>query len=1083
MCAQFGGPAPTFHNVLIRDRLLDKLGRGSAGPTLICAPSGQGKTVLAAQLASCFDVARWIDCHGERPDSLVLHREVMQLLGAGSRLSELDGSPDDLAILAEISAPVVAPPHSKCLVLDDMGFGGAAQGVETLWLVTQILSQGGCSLLITSREELTNLGNSLHHYGFADPLDLRLTLSEAEELAQRRSDVAPNIVACIWEETAGHAAFFMVMLHASSYGCTPSLEHPRLSAWINHLVSAQIAVVDQTLLRTVCLLGKGKITELSACAIEHAAERLLRMSQNMPLIRVVGPDEGSVRLQSFIVHDLLVEHVLDVLSKDEGSEGVVERAIDVLMSRPDVSRVARVIHLCRPDRIIDFLSTHGFECERMGEAARLAVLFAQAPLVSIMAKPRLLLLWADVLLDCDEFEEAYSKARAARVLAEHDSDLSTAVQAIATALDALRLMNRWDEASSLLAEGRNASVQAGVPDAARAAISRAGANMLILAGHYGEAERLLREALSVDSHDARFLSDLRESSETLALIPCFARGDMFETIRALSPWAALDEGRIAQRIDSRGNLAVALVEAGRIERATALLRQILPVASISSLVSYLPVLGCAEFADGRETEGLRCVADGIRTALQNRFELEAAQNRVFQAMLLRAAGLKEESLTSAERGYERLCVQDFIDFRRLAALEVAASLLALGDPAAARAWAEPTVAAGFGENAHHAFRAAMILAECDRVEGRTEDGIARIGEHVDHIASENSNFQAAMYSRAFPDILGMITAATGAAALPVHMLRMIPPEAAERTLRASRHYLDSAEWATLGERLLGVGQFDSFVERKGKSICRVRVFGGLEITVGDRALSDRDWKKRKARTLFAMMVLNRGQEIPREQLLDHVWPELPEDRAKNNFYVAWSAMKSALMGADVKVGPCPYIENTAGRCRIVTKSVRSDIDEFEEFLASGRDAEAAGDVDGAIDSYERLSAVYRGELLPGDLYDDWFSPYRDRYRFEFLAAMLRLVDLLLEKDDPCNALVFARRALHIDPYREDLYQATLRCQIAAGQRSAAVETFVQCKTNLSEELGLDPSAETMALYQEVLVMEERPRYDTFNSSR
>jgi len=600
--------------------------------------------------------------------------------------------------------------------------------------------------------------------------------------------------------------------------------------------------------------------------------------------------------------------------------------------------------------------------------------------------------------------------------------------------------------------------------------------MLILAGEYDEAEQLLRQALAVESGDPRFASDVRESSETLALIPCFARGDMFRTARALSPWAALDEGRLAQRVDSRGNLAAALVEVGRIERASAMLREILCIAGTSSLVCYLPVLGCAQFAEGLESVGLATMADGIAMAAEARAELEAAQNRVFQAMLLRAAGRAEDALTSAERAHERLCVQDYMDFRRLAALEVAASLLALGDPRAARAWAEPVVAAGFGENAHHAFRAAMILAECDRVNGDFEAGGARIAQHAQHVRSENSNFQAAMYARAFPGVLGMITGAVGAKDIPVHLLRMVPAESAERVLRASRGHLDSQEWATLGTRLMGEQQFDAFVRRGGRAICRVKVFGGLEVSIGDRMLHERDWKKRKARTLFAILVLNRGQEVAREQLLDHIWGDLSEERARNNFYVAWSTMKGALMGEQTKAGPCPYVDNSAGRCRIVPQYVRSDIDEFEELVSAGREAESEGDTAGAIEAYERVASVYRGELLPGDMYDDWFSPLRDRYRFDFLSTMLRLVDLLLERGDPSNALVFARRGLMVDPTREDFYQAALRCQIAAGQRSAAVETFVQCKTQLAEELGLDPSAGTIALYQQVLVMEERPRY-------
>jgi len=1080
LCAQYGGLVPSYRNMFVRGQLLEQLGRGDVGPTLICAPSGHGKTVLAAQLAQCFDGARWIDCQGEPPDQDLLADEIAILLGK-------DRSPDSSSKL-DLSRLVVAGSSQgdgikRCLVLDDVLVAGAPRVIEMLWLTANLLSQSDCSLVVTSTDAIDRPCSTLRHFALVGPDDLRFTNDEARSIAEANCDVSVETAAQVWEETQGHAAFFAVMLQACKSGSSPSLKHPRLSAWIDHVVSTQLSDGEYRLLQVASLLGSGRTTDLGACRIEHAAAVLKRASTAMPLLRMVDSrSASSPRTGSFVVHDLLVEYVLSAMRRGESSMELAGLAVSVLVDRADFVRVARIVDLAGQDKVIDFLLRQGFACERAGGASRLTELFSLAPLTDIMAEPRLLLLWADVLLDCDEFSESLSKARAARVLAEHDGDMSTVVEAIATALDALRLMNRWEEASRLLEEGRRLAQQSDVPAPARATMSRAGANMMILAGEFVEAERLLRQALEVESLDSRFVSDLRESSETLALIPCFARGDMMGTVRALSPWAALDEGRLSQRVDSRGNLAAALVEVGRIERAIALLREILPIAGTASLICYRPVLGCAQIADNNDAAGLESIAEGIALALEVRSELEAAQNRVFEAMVLRAAGEIDASLTAAERAYERLFVQDCMEFRRLAALEVAASLLAMGDPAAARAWAEPIVERGFGANAHHAFRAAMILSECDRLDGDVESGIRRLEQHSQHIVSENSNFQAAMYSRAFPNVLGMMSAAVGASSLPVHMLRMLPAEAAERVLRACRTYVDSGDWAVLGARLLGAEQFDAFIARKGRPICRVKVFGGLDITVGERTVVERDWRKRKARTLFAILVMNRGQEIPREQLLDHVWPDLPEDRARNNFYVAWSTMKGALMGADAKAGPCPYVENTAGRCRIATKSVRSDVDEFEELLAAGRDAEAAGDAERAIEAYERLSTVYRGELLPGDVYDDWFSTLRDRYRFEFLAAMLRLVGLLLERDDPCNALVFARRALHIDPYREDLYQSTLRCQIAAGQRSAAVETFVQCKTQLAEELGLDPSAETMALYQQVLVMEERPRYDPFGAS-
>lgn len=318
--------------------------------------------------------------------------------------------------------------------------------------------------------------------------------------------------------------------------------------------------------------------------------------------------------------------------------------------------------------------------------------------------------------------------------------------------------------------------------------------------------------------------------------------------------------------------------------------------------------------------------------------------------------------------------------------------------------------------------------------------------------------------------------------MPAHMLKIVLPEYGERSLTLCRSWLEPADWRRLGRRLLGDAGFAQLDRRNGKPICRVRLFGGLDVTVAERTVAEKDWKKRKARLLFAMLVVRQGRDLAREQLFDHLWPDLSETKARNNYYVIWSAMKGALMGERSRSTACPYVENTGGRCRIVTDAVRSDIDEFEEALQEARAAEAVSDASAALAAYARVSMVYRGDLLPGDVYDDWFSDLRERYRFEFVDAMVHASELLLSQDDPCEALAYARRALRVDTLREDLYQMALRCQIAAGQRSGAIDTFIQCRTRLSEELGLDPSGETMELYQEVLVMEDRPRYDDFGLS-
>lgn len=56
----------------------------------------------------------------------------------------------------------------------------------------------------------------------------------------------------------------------------------------------------------------------------------------------------------------------------------------------------------------------------------------------------------------------------------------------------------------------------------------------------------------------------------------------------------------------------------------------------------------------------------------------------------------------------------------------------------------------------------------------------------------------------------------------------------------------------------------------------------------------------------------------------------------------------------------------------------------------------------------------------------------------------------------------------VDPLREAGYQRLMRAQAAAGHRAEALRAYQACRRVLSEELGVDPSPETEALYLELL---------------
>ncbi|NTU70579.1 MAG: hypothetical protein HGB10_01955 [Coriobacteriia bacterium] len=923
---------------------------------------------------------------------------------------------------------------------------------------------------------------TLYEWEVIEQAGLAVTLSEAERyFAYLGIEVSPADADAIHEASGGHAALLAILAtQVATYGVGQlGVRTTSLEAWLErHLASCE-QEGDIAVLALVALLGKGTTAEIKALGETAAGAALDRLTAVMPLLSVSSNGFGST---TFRVHDLLSSFVLERFGFDlpSGSRTTMTRVIDHLSARGDAIRAADLmVRGGRTDGLTAWLEEHGSALLSSGAYEQLRTMVELAPVHELMANPRVLLLWAELCAELGESDESLARCNAVRSLSDHEGDAVTSAKAVSLSLQCYCRLQRFEDAERVANEVLS-SRSAGIPAELRGEALIATARARLTRGGTPEEVRAVLEEACVLTAQVPEGAHIRYTAATLlALVPILSDGDWMAGTRVLSPLVGTPQQLISSRVIVMGNLGLMLLEAGRLHRSLSLLRAALDEARRFGLYTYTgayaPPLGCAEVAAGHVEEGIRRVYEGIDTAEANGESNDSAIDRVYLAVILRASGQLEEALEQAEVAFEQLSVADNLLFRRLAALEVAASLLALGDESAARAWTESVAAEGARPNSYHRLRSDMILAEVDRREGDFEGALARLRRNEEYILSENPNWQVAMYCRAFPELLGLFTAALGPDRLPVHMLRMILPEQAEVILGRVKPLLDTPTWRALGARLLGDDEFAKYLERGGLPLCHVRMFGGLEVSIGGRSVRERDWRKRKARVLFAMLMLRRGQDVAREQIFEHLWPEMDEERAKSNLYVVWSTMKSVLMGPDAEKGAkCPYVESVGGVCRSIRSTVRTDVDAFESACATAHAAEADGDRKTALASYRQIADLYRGDLLPGDCYEDWFGNLRDHYRHEFMDAMLRATDIHLEDGDPHTALIFARKALQHDQFREDLYQAAVRCQIAAGQRSSAIDTYLLCRDRLCEELGLDPSPEMRALYDQILAMEDRP---------
>ncbi|MDR3687399.1 MAG: bacterial transcriptional activator domain-containing protein [Coriobacteriia bacterium] len=909
-----------------------------------------------------------------------------------------------------------------------------------------------------------------------DGHDLALQGDEAEQLAcELGLDLKSDEIQELRDATSGHAALFSAMaIQASRFGKNPgSGRAVTLDAWLDRALG-DMATDDIQALSSAAALKSGTERDLGLLGVDESASVLRRIASILPLFQAVRTSEGAL---GFRVHDIvdayLEEHQLGL------SGEVRSRAIGLLTQHAEYSRACELlIRYSDEEMARTWLAQYGGDAFAAGHVTALARLLQSMSVSSLMSEAGTLVLWSRVCYETGRYEESFAKAKAARLLAEHERDNAVIGGAIAQTLLALQCMGRLEEADSLAQEVTDSRAEY-VDDMLLAEALFCVGYGRVWRGDLRSAEMPFEAVLRLCADGQESCHIARLAQNSLAIIPALTRGDFQASRRLLARMMDDPKDTPSTRIKVKGNMAQCLVECGRSEWAESLVRDVVAEAEEYGLDvyagSYLPVLGIARYAQGDAEGGIAEIRRGIAFSVTAKDTTDVAVNRVSLSQALLATGRVEEALTEAEQSLDGLSVQDVMGFRRLAAFQVASCLLSAGDGLAARNWVESTLEESVTDNPFHSIQAAMILAVCDHRAGAAESGLERIRPFADYILTESVNLQVAMYCRAFPEVLGMLAIVLTPEALPAHMLRMIPPESSESILVETHSWLDADTWRVLGTRLLGEEEFGRFVARDGLPVCHARFFGGLEVSIGGHSVREKDWRKRKARLLFAMLVLRRGQDVPRDQLFEYLFGDMDPERAKNNLYVVWSTMKSVLMGESAKGTPFPYFEAVGGVCRAVRDNIRCDVDDFDRLLAGAKKHVDAGELGEALQHYERLSSLYRGDLLPGDVYDDWFANLRDEYRTRFVDAMLAAGAILMEADDPGNALVYARRAIQTDPLREDLYQVALRCQIAAGQRSGAIDTYLQCRSKLSEDLGLDPSAETRALYEQILVMEGKPR--------
>jgi len=257
------------------------------------------------------------------------------------------------------------------------------------------------------------------------------------------------------------------------------------------------------------------------------------------------------------------------------------------------------------------------------------------------------------------------------------------------------------------------------------------------------------------------------------------------------------------------------------------------------------------------------------------------------------------------------------------------------------------------------------------------------------------------------------------------------------------------------------------------------LLGQVRIMVGSRIISEDAWSLQSARSLFLLLLITPGHAIPKERVLDCLWSEASPDVGRNALYKALHLLRRVLEPDLTKGHDSAYIETRGGTIGIMPDvDVWVDIDACEKAIRKA----ALAEPDERRAPLRSAVAMYGGDMLPTDPYEDWPVARRVAAHRAWETAVLELAALDTDAGEPQASMAPLEALLAIDPAVEAAHRTLMCVYAASGQRSRALRQYARCQTALNRELDSEPDEETTSLFTAIQTAEagqaDQPRAST-----
>ncbi len=250
----------------------------------------------------------------------------------------------------------------------------------------------------------------------------------------------------------------------------------------------------------------------------------------------------------------------------------------------------------------------------------------------------------------------------------------------------------------------------------------------------------------------------------------------------------------------------------------------------------------------------------------------------------------------------------------------------------------------------------------------------------------------------------------------------------------------------------------------------ITLLGSFQTTLDGRPVTD--FVTDKTRALLAYLAVERDRPHRRESLAGLLWPDQPDQDARRNLRQALFNLRQALSDTDAQ--PLLCVDRNDVQLN-PDAEISVDVADCARWLEAcdhhrHRRVEQCRP---CVLRLEQLLTRYRGEFLAGfslddsTLFEEWLLLKREWLHGRAVEALIALAHYHERRGEYDQARRYAQRQVQAEPWREEAHRQLMRLLALDGQRSAALAQYQTCARVLRSELGVEPEAETQALFEQI----------------